>query len=68
VTRLVPAAFTAGALIAAASTAAAGGSGWGCQTCGYSNGPELTGIAAPGGLTGAISAVVLPSAEAVVLH
>lgn len=33
------------ALCGAASTASAGGSGWGCRTCGYSNGTQLTGLA-----------------------
>ena len=52
--------------------------GWGCHTCGYSNGPALDGIR-PGAIryslrTGvaaadpAIGAVILPSGEAVVLR
>jgi hypothetical protein len=35
------------AFTAATSAASAGGFGWGCRTCGYSNGTDLTGIADP---------------------
>ena len=65
--KLVLAAFTAAALSTAASTAYAGGLtatiGWGCHTCGFKNGTQLTGVALGNASTGTVSKVILPSGE-----
>jgi hypothetical protein len=47
-----------------------GGTGWGCRTCGYSNGSSFTGlrdpdilVASPGGAVQARTTVTLPSGK-----
>ena len=53
--------------LAATSIAQAGGSGWSCRTCGFSNGTELTGLALTdfGAAAPLVATVVLPPAEPV---
>jgi hypothetical protein len=55
------------AFAAATSTATAGGTGWGCRTCGYSNGAEATGVALRGAAE-TVAAIVLPSGETIDLR